>query len=57
MANRDLTPWAGGRTPTPFTRDPFTSFRQEFDRLFDDFLTPAEGRSFASSNCAALRPR
>jgi len=48
MANRDLTPYASGRTGlTPFARDPFSSFRREMDRLFDDFFAPAETRSFA----------
>jgi HSP20 family protein len=61
MANRDLTPWRrGGLSPfgaSSFSRDPFLSFRQEMDRLFDDFLTPApaEGRSFAQQG-QALRP-
>jgi HSP20 family protein len=49
MANRDLTPWTGGRNLTPFTLDPFNSFRREIDRLFDDFLAPAEPRSFSGS--------
>jgi HSP20 family protein len=60
MANRDLTPWTSGRSVSPFGRDPFTSFRREMDRLFDDFFTPAlapaEGRSFASGNGGALWP-
>ena len=46
MANRELRPWTGGAL-TPFGRDPFSSFRREVDRLFDDFFTPAEPRSFA----------
>jgi HSP20 family protein len=49
MANRDLTPSTGGRGMAPFGRDPFTSFRREMDRLFDDFLAPAESRSFAAA--------
>src|SRR5512143_3899485 len=49
MANRDLTPWTGGRGLTPFVRDPFTSFRREIDRLFNDFYAPAEARSFAAA--------
>lgn len=61
MANRDLTPWGRGGL-TPLARDPFTSFRREMDRLFDDFFTPVpdEGRSFAAGQGpgqgAALRP-
>ena len=47
MANRELTPWTGGRGLSPFGRDPFTSFRRQMDRLFDDFLVPTEQRSFA----------
>jgi len=50
MANRDLSPWTGGRSLTPFTVDPFNSFRREIDRLFDDFLLPSEQRSFGASN-------
>ena len=50
MVNRDLTPWTGGRGLTPFGRDPFTSFRREVDRLFDDFFAPtAETRSFGGN--------
>jgi HSP20 family protein len=51
MANRELTPW---RMPglQAFGRDPFTSFRREMDRLFDDFFAPAEGRSFAPAAAA-----
>ena len=50
MAERDLTPYGGrGLTPFGFGRDPFTSFRREMDRLFDDFFTtPAEPRSFGA---------
>src|SRR5579883_2619368 len=45
MANRDLTPWTRGSALSPFGgRDPFSSFRREMDRLFDDFFAPAEGR-------------
>lgn len=40
MPNRDLAPWTRSRGIAPFARDPFTSFRQQIDRLFDDFLTP-----------------
>ena len=52
MANRELTPWTGSRGLTPFGRDSFTSFRREMDRLFDDFFTPAEARSFATPAAA-----
>jgi HSP20 family protein len=45
MANRDLTPWR--QSPAAFARDPFSTFRREMDRLFDDVFAPAEGRSFA----------
>jgi len=48
MANRELAPWTGSRSVTPFERDPFTSFRRQMDRLFDDFFTPLEPRSFAA---------
>jgi HSP20 family protein len=56
MLNRDLTTYAGNRGLTPFVRDPFTSFRREVDRLFNDFYAPAEGRSFAASNGDGLWP-
>lgn len=56
MANRDLTPWSGGRSIAPFTLDPFSSFRREVDRLFDDFLAPAEQRSFGPANGGGIRP-
>jgi len=56
MANRDLTPWSGGRSLSPSTYDPFASFRREVDRLFDDFLTPVEPRSFGAANGGAIRP-
>lgn len=48
MANRDLAPWTGSRGLTPLERDPFTSFRRQMDRLFDDFFAPMETRSFAA---------
>jgi HSP20 family protein len=49
MANRDLTPWSRATGLTSFGgRDPFMNFRREMDRLFDDFFTPAETRSFAA---------
>lgn len=56
MTNRDLAPWTGGRSLAPLGRDPFTSFRREVDRLFDDFFAPAEARSFASAATAAVVP-
>lgn len=62
MANRDLTPWRGGGLSPLFGRDPFANFRQEMDRLFDDFLAPpaGEGRPFvgaqASAATALVRP-
>ncbi|CAN7573674.1 Hsp20/alpha crystallin family protein [Phenylobacterium sp. LjRoot225] len=56
MANRDLIPSRTSGLPT-FGRDPFTAFRREMDQLFDTFFTPAEARSFASSDLtAAVRP-
>jgi HSP20 family protein len=59
MANRELTPWNRGGL-TPFGRDPFSSFRSEIDRLFDDFFAPVtgEGRNFAAAGqpAALLRP-
>jgi HSP20 family protein len=47
MANRGLTPWRGsqGMGGTQVW-EPFTSFRREIDRLFDDFLAPAEAGGF-----------
>ena len=54
MANRDLTPWRGPSLDWPF--QPFQSFRQEMDRLFDDFLAPAQGRTLADGNGGGLRP-
>ena len=57
MANRELTPWSGSRGLQPFGRDPFNLFRREIDRLFDDFLAPAEPRSFAApATSAAVWP-
>ena len=59
MANRELTPWTGGRGRSPFGRDPFTSFRHEIDRLFEDFMAPIEQRTFAGNGGnggALLRP-
>lgn len=56
MANRELTPYSRGAGGlSPWGGDPFTGFRREMDRLFDDFFTlPAEGRSFAATE--GLRP-
>ncbi|HEX3364449.1 Hsp20/alpha crystallin family protein [Phenylobacterium sp.] len=56
MLNRDLTPFTGGRGLAPYTRDPFTSFRREVDRLLSDFYAPAEGRSFGAANGDGLWP-
>lgn len=57
MANRELTPWAGSRgAPAPFERDPFTSFRRQIDRLFDDFFVPLETRSFTPPSAAGAWP-
>jgi HSP20 family protein len=53
MANSELTPWTGGRGLSPLGRDPFTSFRRQMDRLFDDFLAPGEQRSFATGGDGA----
>lgn len=49
MANQDLTPWRRSGL-SPYGRDPFATFRQQMDRLFDDFFTPVagEGRAFAT---------
>jgi HSP20 family protein len=58
MAERDLTPY-GGRGLTSFGfggRDPFSHFRREMDRLFDDFFAPTEARSFAGASGAAVWP-
>ena len=56
MVNRDLPPWRRNAGVQPFqthpARDPFAAFRCEMDRLFDDFFTPAEGRSFAPATPA-----
>ena len=53
MANRDLAPWTRSRGIAPFARDPFTSFRQQMERLFDDFLAPIE----APASSLLLEPR
>ena len=49
MANRALTPSDQPRRLSPFGRGSFPSFRREIDRLFDDFFSPAETRSFAEA--------
>jgi len=54
MPSRELTPWSGSRGLTPLARDPFTAFRHEVDRLFDDFFAPAEARSFRTPAAAAI---
>ena len=56
MANRELTPWAGSRGLTPLERDPFTSFRRQVDRLFDDFFAPLEPRSFSAATNGGTWP-
>lgn len=54
MANRDLAPWSRSTGLSAFGgRDPFASFRREMDRLFDDFFSPMESRSFAGQPAAA----
>ena len=55
MANRELTPWRSGRTLSTYGRDPFSSFRNEMDRLFEDFFAPGETRSFAGDGGAGGR--
>lgn len=46
MPNRDLSPWRPGGLLGRPDLDPFSSFRQEMGRMFDDFFAPAEPRSF-----------
>lgn len=53
MANRDLAPWRGSPLGRTFS-DPFLSFRQEMDRLFEDFFAPTTTR--ASSGNGDLLP-
>lgn len=53
MANRELSPWRGSSQLSRTGWDPFTSFRREMDRLFDDFLSPAEPRSFGEGSLVA----
>jgi HSP20 family protein len=47
MPDRDLTPWSGGRGLSAYERDPFNALRRQMDRLFDNFWSPTEARSFA----------
>ncbi|HUO88950.1 MAG TPA: Hsp20/alpha crystallin family protein [Rhizomicrobium sp.] len=54
MANRELSPWRGGQVGWPF--EPFSSFRQEIDRLFDDFFAPSRGVAAPGGNGGMLRP-
>jgi HSP20 family protein len=56
MPNRDLAPWTGSRDITPFDRDPFALFRRQVDRLFDDFFTPPETRSFGTAASPVVWP-
>jgi HSP20 family protein len=53
MPHRNLAPWAPSRGLTPLGRDPFTSFRRQMDRLFDDFFAPFES---TAGEGAALAP-
>jgi HSP20 family protein len=56
MTQREMTPWTGGRGLTPLVRDPFTAFRQQVDRLFDDAFRPLEARSFGEAAAGAVWP-
>jgi HSP20 family protein len=49
MPNRSLASSGSFRRPAVFERDPFLSFRQQMDRLFDDFFAPMESHRQASS--------
>lgn len=40
MPNRHVTPSTQSRSLYPLGRDPFTSFRREIGRVFDDFFAP-----------------
>lgn len=55
---RSLTPWASRSTPARSSdvADPFSSFRREMDRLFDDFFT---GRAVPGleAGIVAVNPR
>lgn len=62
MAMRDLIPWGREQSTAPsLWRDdwsPISSFRREFDRLFDDmFRTPAFSRFGEFGNMTASWPR
>ena len=50
MANRELSTWRGGG----WTFEPLSSFRQEMDKLFDNFFAPARGTS--GNGGGMLRP-
>ena len=56
MANRDLAPWTRSRGIAPFARDPVTSFRQQIDRLFDDFLAPFDARELTTGHDGGVWP-
>ncbi len=56
MANRMPAPWSGSRGLSPSGQDPLGIFRREMDRLFDDFLSPAELRSFAPPRAMGVWP-
>ena len=53
MANRDLTPQGASRGMSAYERDPFSAFRRQMDRLFEDFFAPLEGRSFGAPLASA----
>lgn len=57
MALRSLMPFSRGSSLAPQNRipDPFVSFRQEFDRLFDDFFT-GTGLARTAGQEVALMP-
>lgn len=56
MANRDLTTQGASRGVSAYGRDPFSLFRREMDRLFEDFFTPLEGRSFGAPAAGQAAP-
>jgi HSP20 family protein len=53
MQNRELTSWGRSPGPAPLAHDPFTGFRREMDRLFNDFFAPTESRSFGAAPAAS----
>jgi HSP20 family protein len=53
----DLTPWRPSRSLSRAGGDPFADFRQQMDRLFEDFFGPVEGRALPESAAPALAPR